>query len=514
MFRDGARKSMWQEEIKRFSADEHSINEKTFDAIIVGGGITGVSTALELQKRGKKCLLIEASNIGFGTTGGTTAHLNTFFDITFDEAINDFGEDQAKLLAKVGPEAIEIIEKNISQHQIDCDFEKKTGYIFALDEKQNDKLKKMVEAAGKVSIDMKFFKGVSFPVSFVSVASVPDQGQFHPIKYIKKLADVFISLGGIILENCTCLSHSEEENYITVETSKGIFKAENLVYATHVPPGVNVLHLMAAPYRSYVIAFEIENNKYSEDLMYDLYDPYRYYRTHVINGKNLLIAGGEDHKTGHEEDTGICFSNLENYVRKYFNVGAAVYSWSSQYYEPVDGMPYIGKLPGAKGNVYTATGFRGNGMIFGTISSQVISDLITENKSKYEKLFDPGRIKPVAGFASFVKENAGSAADFIKDKLFKEKISSLAELNDGEAKVVKYEGASYAVYKETEGKTHILKSTCPHTYCDVRWNSAEKSWDCPCHGSRFAINGKLLNAPSTEGLQRIHFNENGEEENI
>ncbi|AZA73685.1 FAD-dependent oxidoreductase [Chryseobacterium indoltheticum] len=514
MFRDGARKSIWQEEIKRFFSEEQIINNKMFDVIIAGGGITGLSTALQLQKRGQKCLLVEASNIGFGTSGGTTAHLNTFFDITFDEAISNFGEEQARLLADVGTEAIQIIKNNISDYQIECDFQKKTGYIFALDQKQHDKLKKMIEGAQKVGIDMKFCDGVSFPVSFVSVASIADQGQFHPIKYIKGLVEAFISLGGIILEDCMCINHTEnEDGIISVETSKGLFQAASLVYATHIPPGVNVLHLMTAPYRSYAMAFEIEDHKYSEDLMYDLYDPYRYYRTQIIDDKKLLIAGGEDHKTGHEEDTGVCLSNLENYVREHFNVGAAVYSWSSQYYEPVDGMPYIGKLPGSTGNIYTATGFRGNGMIFGTISSEVISDLITEKTSRYEKLFDPGRIKPLAGFASFVKENASSATDFVKDKLFKEKINSLAELNDGEAKVVKYEGDSYAIYKETDGKTHVLKSTCPHTYCDVRWNSAEKSWDCPCHGSRFAVNGKLLTAPSTEGLQRIYFDEYGNEEN-
>ena len=351
MYRDGARKSIWQYEIKRFPSDQQNRYDKTFDVIIIGGGITGLSTALKLQKRGQNCLLLEASNIGFGTTGGTTAHLNTFFDITFDEAISDFGEEQAKLLANVGIQAIQIIKNNISDHHIECDFEKKTGYIFALDRKQHDKLKKMIEGAQKVGIDMKFCDGISFPVSFVSVASVPGQGQFHPVKYIKGLAEAFISLGGIILEDCICISHIEEHDVIDVETSKGLFKAENLVYATHIPPGVNILHLMAAPYRSYAMAFEVEDNKYSNQLMYDLYDPYRYYRTQMIDGKKLLIAGGEDHKTGHEEDTGVRFSNLENYVREHFNVGAAAYSWSSQYYEPVDGMPYIGKLPGSKGNI-------------------------------------------------------------------------------------------------------------------------------------------------------------------
>ncbi len=251
------------------------------------------------------------------------------------------------------------------------------------------------------------------------------------------------------------------------------------------------------------MAFSLKDENYPKDLGYDLIDPYHYYRVQEINGETLLIAGGEDHKTGHEEDTGKCFSRLENYVRKYFDVETAYYSWSSQYYEPTDGFLYIGKLPGSKGKVYTATGFRGNGMIFGTISSRIISDLIINGNSKYENIFNPSRIKPIAGFTSFVEENAVVAFDFIKDKLFKEKITSLHEINEGEAKVVKYEGDSYALYKEATGKVHLVKSTCPHAKCEVRWNSAELSWDCHCHGSRFNINGKILTGPSVMALQRV-----------
>jgi nitrite reductase/ring-hydroxylating ferredoxin subunit len=238
-------------------------------------------------------------------------------------------------------------------------------------------------------------------------------------------------------------------------------------------------------------------------LGYDLEDPYHYYRAHEFNGERVLIAGGEDHKTGHSEDTGECFSRLENYVRQYFDVDKVAFSWSSQYYEPVDGFPYIGVLPGSKGKVYAATGFGGNGMTLGTLSSQIITDLILIGSSRYEKLFSPSRIKPMAGFTDFMKEQATVVADFVKDKIFAEKIGSLAEIQDGQAKVVKYEGEIFAVYKESGGRKHILKSTCPHAKCGVRWNSAEISWDCPCHGSRFNINGKMLTGPSVKGLTPV-----------
>ncbi|WP_449398137.1 FAD-dependent oxidoreductase [Chryseobacterium wanjuense] len=496
MYRDGARKSIWQEEIKKFSleADLHQL----FDVTIVGGGITGVSTALRLQQSGKKCILLEASNIGFGTTGGTTAHLNDFFDTTFKQAISDFGLENAKLFARVGQEAISIIENNIDQHNIDCDFERKAAYLFALDEKQEKELNDIVEGAEQVGHEMTYTEQIPFPIPFTKAVIIPNQGQFHPIKYIRSLCEAFINLGGIIQGECLCENHDEQEDVVILTTSKGEIKAENVIYATHIPPGVNVLHFTNAPYRSYAIAFSLKDNKYPKELGYDLEEPYHYYRTQEINGETLLIAGGEDHKTGHEEDTGECFSRLENYVRKYFDVETAYYSWSSQYYEPVDGFPYIGRLPGSNGRIFTATGFRGNGMIFGTISSQILTDLIVIGSSKYEQIFSPSRIKPMTGFTDFVKENVVVAYDFIKDKLFREKITSLANVKEGEAKVVKYEGESFALYKESNGKVHLVKSTCPHALCEVRWNSAELSWDCPCHGSRFNVNGKILTEPSCE----------------
>lgn len=501
MNRDGARKSVWQQEIKRFSSDNKVAN--IFDVAIVGGGITGVSTAFNLQKSGKSCILLEAANIGFGTSGGTTAHLNDFFDTTFAEAISNFGQENAKLFKECGSEAIRIIETNVRENGIDCDLEMKSAHLFALDEKQVKLLEDIVEGARKVDYRMNYIKEISFPIPFKKAVEIPNQKQFHPINYIKALCEIFLKSGGVIIEDCLCESHDEQDEMVTIATSQGLFKAKNVVYATHIPPGINMLHFMNAPYRSYAMAFTLNNYQYPKELGYDLEDPYHYYRTHEINGELLLIAGGEDHKTGHAEDTGECFSKLENYVRNYFDVDKVMYSWSSQYYVSVDGLPYIGVLPGSNGKVFTATGFGGNGMTFGSLSSRIITDLILNGSSKYEKLFSPSRIKPVAGFADFVKEQATVVADFVKDKVFTERIGSLTEILGGEAKVVKYEGENFAIYKETGGRMHILKSTCPHAKCEVRWNSAEISWDCPCHGSRFNVNGKMLTGPTVKGLTKI-----------
>jgi len=502
MNRDGARKSIWQEEVKKFSSGQAL--EEWYDVAIVGAGITGISTAVRLQKEGQKCIVLEANNIGFGTTGGTTAHLNDFFDTTYAQAIKDFGLHNAKLLKYVGIEAKNIIRNNIREFNISCDFQSKPGYLFALDDEQEKRLDAILKGASQVGHPMAQIADTPFPFAFKKAAVIPDQAQFHPIKYIRSLAEAFIRLGGVLVEDCLCENHDENGDFVVLQSTKGSITAQSVIYATHIPPRINMLHFMNAPYRSYAIAFRLRDY-HPKELGYDLAEPYHYYRTQHINGEDLLIAGGEDHKTGHADDTGECFSRLENYVREHFDVDTAVYSWSSQYYEPVDGLPYIGVLPGSQGKVYTATGFRGNGMIFGTITSQILGDLILKGSNKYKNLFNPKRIKPITGFNNFVKEQAAVVMDFAKDKIFAEKVNSLAELSEGQAKVAKYEGESYAVYKEKGGKFHLLKSTCPHAKCEVRWNSAEISWDCPCHGSRFNVNGKMLTGPTVKNLQRIEL---------
>lgn len=229
MYRDGARKSIWQDEIKKMST-ENDLSQ-WFDTVVVGGGITGVSTALRLQESGQKCIIIEAANIGFGTTGGTTAHLNDFFDTTFTQAIQDFGLENAQLYAESGKDAIHIIESNIKRYSISCDFIRKSAYLFALDEDQEKQLKDIVTGAARVGHEMTYVNEIPFPIPFREAVRIPEQGQFHPIKYVKALCDAFIELGGAIEENCVSEEYEEHDDYVVLKTSKGEIKANMSIFS-------------------------------------------------------------------------------------------------------------------------------------------------------------------------------------------------------------------------------------------------------------------------------------------
>lgn len=501
MYRDGVLKSIWQSEIQK-DENKQIPSHKSYDVVIVGGGITGFSCAIELQSQGKNCILIEAENIGFGTSGGTTAHLNTFFDASYDQVIEDFGVENAKLFSNAGIDAIEIIRKNIYRYGISCGFEDKKAYIFARDDEQEDRLNKIQEAANQVNISMVNTHDSPFPIPFKKIVELTGQAQFHPVHYILGLKKAFVDLGGEYLENTRVLGHSKNSDTLSVETTSGNFDSEFVIYATHTPIGVNLLHFKTSPWRSYAIGVELKNNEYPQALGYDLAKPYHYYRSQKLDGKQYLIVGGKDHKTGETPEINP-LEALENHVREFFDVERIAFAWSSQFYESADGLPYIGKTPFGSDQVFVATGFTGNGMIFGTLSGQIISDLIIGTENKFAHLFNPRRVKPVAEFSEVASHNLNVAAHWIGDKISKKHLKELSSLNPNEGKVVSYDGNTYAIFRDAGGEIHALKSLCTHVQCTVKWNSSELTWDCPCHGSRFGVKGNVLNSPAVKPLDRI-----------
>ncbi len=502
MKRDGAKTSIWQQTTNDYTPKHTALPDTHFDVVIVGGGITGITTGLLLQKKGLKCLIAEAKSICFGTTGGTTAHLNTFMDTDYNKIKKDFGEEDAQLVHLAARQALNLFKQHVEEYSIDCGYEEKDGYIFSQNMDESSTLNDILQSSKNAGADVDFAKGIPVPIEFAKAIAYKGQAQLHPSRYVAALAKEFENLGGILLEDCrvTDLKTGEE---LLVETSMGIVKSKYLIYATHTPPGVNLLHFRTAPYRSYVIGIKLKDDQYPIGLAYDMKDPYHYFRTQEIDGEKYLIVGGEDHKTAHEENTDGCFRNLEAYVRKYYNIDKVAFQWSSQYFEPADGLAYIGNLPGNPKNVYVAAGFGGNGITYSHVAANMFTDLITKGTSAFEELFDPNRIKMVAGFSNFLKENVDVVKEFITKRIKQEKIKGLTELSHGEGKLVKYEGESIALYKDDDGNIHAIDPVCPHAKCMVGWNSAEKSWDCPCHGSRFSYDGELLTGPSKRDLEKV-----------
>ena len=502
MERDGKNISLWQDLQAIFSSGNGKHTNIVYDVIVVGGGITGVTTAYELQKRGKNCLLIESRNLCFGTTGGTTAHVNSFFDTTYAEVASDFGKEGAKNLAQAAKDALNMFAEHIEELKIDCDYRLMDGIVYAREAEQLSELDDMYEAAVEAGILVSYVNKIPIRDAFQRALSFKKQAQLHPVKYVYALAHAFKNAGGTILENCFAKDLSQKDT-LEIETSLGTFQCEKLIFATHIPPGVNLLHLRCAPYRSYAMAIELEDDQYPLSSVYDMMDPYHYYRTQEMDNQKFLIAGGEDHKTGHEENTELPFDKLEVYLKKIFNIREIKYRWSSQYFEPADGLAYIGQLPGASDNVFTATGFGGNGITYSHIAANIMVAKIIQNSDLYEGIFNPGRVKPVAGFSNFIKENVDVVSSLISDTFKISSVETLGGIRNNSANTVKYQHRSVAIYKNQQGELFCLNPTCTHLKCTVRWNQTERSWDCPCHGARYSINGEVLTGPATRPLSKI-----------
>jgi len=500
--RDGSCISLWQDNSTPYISNNQADRNLVYDVIVVGAGITGISTALLLQTAGKKCLVLEAANLCFGTTGGTTAHLNTLLDTPYTTISKNFGKENARLVATAAKEAINLIQHNINLYNIDCGFEEAYAYLYAEDEKQEKELEDILQATKEAGVVAEYTDDIPVPIPFKKAIKVPAQAKFNPTQYVYGLAAAFEKAGGVILQDCR-VTGVEDNETVEVETVKGTFKAHDLVYATHVPPGINLLHLRYVPYRSYAMALILKNNNYPKDLAYDMYDPYHYYRVQKVNGYNYLIVGGEDHKTAHEENTEQSFLKLESHIRKYFDVEEVHYKWSSQYYEPADGIPYIGHLPGHPGHIYVATGYGGNGMTYSTVAAITLKEILLEEETKYTPLFDPNRVKPIAGFTSFIKHNADVVRQFIGKWFSGEELQQLADLAPGEGKLITYDKNKIALYKDEDHNLHAVHPACTHMKCEVKWNTAERSWDCPCHGARYSFDGKMLNGPADMDLEAI-----------
>jgi len=478
----------------------------TFDVAVVGGGVTGITAGLLLARAGRRVAVIDARRIGKGETGKTTAHLTEALDTPYSVLISRFGTDGARLAAAGQRDAIERIAGFIDECGITCDFRRVPGFQYAETLADRRAIEREARAVHKLGLNATVVDTVPLPFRTMGALRFDDQATIHPRMYLQGLERAFVALGGRIFEDTQIVAIDEGEP-CRVISDRGMVAARDVIVAAHVPI-VNrfLLHAKLAAYRSYVVGIDLNGDAgIGDGLYWDTADPYHYIRTQPAGGRRYLLVGGEDHKVGESDDTTQPFGRLEAYVRVRFgrDVAATDYRWSGQIVESADGLPYVGRNS-LSHHVYVATGYGGNGITQGTLAAMVLADEICGLPNPLTALLDATRIKPLASAGAVLAENFDYPKHMVADRLpghIEGGADALAGIAPGEGQVLSIEGERLAIYRNGNGQLNALSPVCTHLGCLVHWNTTEKSWDCPCHGSRFDPHGRVLNGPAVSPLE-------------
>ncbi|MEO5643918.1 MAG: FAD-dependent oxidoreductase [Bacteroidia bacterium] len=488
------------------------------DVVIVGGGIAGISIAYNLVRSGKTVAIVEDGLIGSGETGRTSAHLTAVLDDRYYHLQKLYGKEDTKLIAESHRKAIEFIETIVNTESIKCDFQRVYGYLFLHPTDKPESLKKELDAACDAGLEVSELQDVP-GINNVTGPCLrfSHQAQFHPLKYIHGLIKGIIGQGGRIFTN-THASEIDENGILTRDGYR--INAKHIVVAANSPVNNKyMLNMRQSPYRTYLIGARVRKDVVKDALWWDTGNQedkshcYHYVRVQKLDDDfDLLLCGGEDHATGLSDDSEIPneadrYTILENWLRERFPIEDVVYQWSGQVIYPFDSLAYIGRNPMDKKNIYIVTGDSGNGMTYGTIAGMLITDLINERPNKYEKLYSPSRFKLKAANV-FIEELVGGLSSYLKKRPTHPE-NTLESILPGEGKIVEIEGKKYGAFKDGGNLLHVVAAECTHMGCIIKWNRDEKSWDCPCHGSRFTNKGAVINGPANVDLQyhKIHADE-------
>lgn len=471
------------------------------DVAVIGAGITGLSTAATLKKRGATVAVIEADRVAAGATGYTTAKVTSLHGIMYAELLNHAGKDKAKMYADANQEAIEQIAKNVDLLGIDCDFVRADAYSYTIDPDQVSRIREEVEAAVSLGLPAGFTTETELPFAVAGAIQVSNQAMFHPRKYCLGLADFIDGDGSHIFENTRAMDVKTGDT-CEVVTRAGTVRAKHVVMATQLPfLDRGGFFAKTHPARSYAIAVQL-NGSTPEHMYLGIDTPTRSVRSHREGETEYVIIGGEGHKVGQDPDTTDRYEALESWAREHFDVRSVAWRWSAQDYMPVDDVPYIGPITSGSKNILVATGFKKWGMTTGTVAGRMLTDMIMGVESPWSELFDSTRTEIRRSAKQFLLENANVAKRMVGDRLRTLKVPSIDDLKPGEGGVVDAHGEKVGAYRTEAGELHAVSPICTHLGCQLTWNTGEKSWDCPCHGSRFAFDGGVIQGPATKDLER------------
>jgi glycine/D-amino acid oxidase-like deaminating enzyme/nitrite reductase/ring-hydroxylating ferredoxin subunit len=467
------------------------------DVAILGGGITGLTAAIHLKRAGRRVAVLEAREIGSGTTGFTSAHLDATTDYPLSRMILDFGQSAAATVTTATREAIDQIEQRCRAWP-DCEFSRLVSYFFTESADELSALEKQCAAERKLGFNCWFSRQVPLPFPTAGAAITSHQGRFHPQRYLQHLAEEVHGGSSAIYENTSAAPPEDGEPAI-VETDGGTVKAKAVVVATHSPYlGISEFDFRVFPYQSYVLAVRVEE-AIDDALYWDDADPYHYIRLASPDDPHLLLIGGCDHKTGQPGDERDCFAELEKYASERFTIRAIEQEWSAQLYNPADGLPHIGVCPG-RPHTYVATGFAGTGLTWGTVAGTLIARLILGERHPLADILKPGRMTIMASAKEMIAENLDVMRRFVADRFAGGKDISDEQIGSGSGAVVSRDGRLVAVYRDPSGAIFRMSPVCTHAGCIVHWNEAEHTWDCPCHGGRYTADGRRFYGPPPKDL--------------
>ncbi|MBO0995121.1 FAD-dependent oxidoreductase [Bacillus sp. SD088] len=472
------------------------------EVAIIGGGITGITAAYMLAKEGLQVALFEADSLFNGTTGHTTAKITSQHGLIYNELIQHFGEAKAKLYYQANQKAKEQMEDWIKAHDVQCHFQKADAFIYTNEDSYVDKIKKEADAYQKLGIEGGITKQIPIDLPYKKAILMKNQAHFHPLHYLAKMVEQLEKLGVKIYENVVAL-HMEDSDSPIIHFKSGKRVEANFVISTSHFPFHDSKGFFARlyPERSYVIAAKPEK-PVVEGMYISAEQPTRSIRPVTIEGEEMLLFGGDGHKAGQGENESEHYQALEKFAKEHFGVKEVAYRWSAQDLVTPDKVPYIGEL--SKGsNVFVATGFRKWGMTTSYVAAQLIRDLIIDQNNPYKDLYTPFRFKADPSIKKVLKESVNVAAQLVGGKL-EVPDKELKDIKEGEGAAIAIKGKRAGAYKNEKGQLFVVDTTCTHMGCEVNWNSGDKTWDCPCHGSRFTYKGEVLEGPAEKPLKILN----------
>lgn len=476
------------------------------DVAIVGAGITGLTCAQLLSSQGLSVALLEAGKVGESNTGHSTGNIYSAYGELLNNIEPKFGIKATEQILQSRREAMDFIAQNIDELNIDCDFQRVPWMYFSMKEDMNTHIAKARLHANKLNVqfDEADFSGT--PFNALDGIKISDQAQMNPLRYAQGMALAISCQDCLIFEKTRVTKIEDHRHHSVVHTPQGKVSATYVIHATHTPKGLMSYHTTLGPYREYGLACKVRELKLQPGIYFGYIEGNEVtsFRTYEREGDEYIILVGKPHKVGQGDSEGH-MRDLEKIARSYFDVKEIAFRWGGQNYKPADEVPYIGrKMKGT--NTFIATGFSTHGLTYGTVAGKIISDLITNQSNEFADVYDPGRFTPVKAAPKFIKENVNVFFQYLKDYT-KENPKLFADVSAGEGKVIEHDGEKLAVHRDNENKLQVCSAICTHLGCVVHWNNAESSWDCPCHGSRFDLQGEVLEGPALSPLKQIEISD-------